>query len=229
MEQFLINLFIYGIPLIFAVVLHEVAHGWVAYHRGDPTAYSLGRLTLNPIKHVDIWGTVIFPAVELIFTGQVFFGWAKPVPVNYRLFKDPRRDVTLVAAAGPLMNFMQAVTYAVFVKILIYLYPSITMFYNRPDMLPIAPFAIKFFLPLMKMAIIGVIINLFLGVFNLIPIPPLDGSKILMGMGPDSLYRFMKKIEPYGFTILILIIFLVPGLISGFITPIVRFVFSLLL
>lgn len=228
MEKFFIDIFIYGIPLIFAVVLHEVAHGWVAYKRGDPTAYSLGRLSLNPIKHVDLWGTIIFPAVELIFTGHVFFGWAKPVPVNYRLFKDPRRDITLVAAAGPLMNFSQAVTYAVIVKLLIYIFPTIVLYHNRPDLLVLAPLTIKIFLPIMEMAIVGVLINLFLGLFNLIPIPPLDGSKVLMGIAPDPVYDFMKKIEPYGFTILILIIFLVPGLISGLINPIINFVFSIL-
>ena len=228
MEKYLLDIFIYGIPLIFAVVLHEVAHGWVAYKRGDPTAYSLGRLTLNPIKHVDIWGTIVFPAAELILTGHVFFGWAKPVPVNYRLFKDPRRDVTLVAAAGPLMNFSQAITYAIIIKLLIFLFPSLLLFHNRPDLLPLAPLGIKIFLPIMEMAFVGVLINLFLGLFNLIPIPPLDGSKVLMGIGPDSLYIFMKKIEPYGFTILILIIFLVPGLISDLINPIVNFVLSIL-
>ncbi len=229
--KFLVELFLYGVPLLFAVVLHEIAHGWVAYKRGDPTAKAAGRLNLNPIKHVDPVGTVVLPIFELIFTGRIFFGWAKPVPVNFFLLKNPKRDMAYVAAAGPGMNFLQAIIYAFFIKFFLIAAPSLAYYLRMPSFVNLsdAPVMVKVLLPLTQMAFFGVIINLFLAFFNLIPFPPLDGSRIVVGFGPPSVARFFVKLEPYGMTILILIIFLIPGLIAKLINPLVYLVLSILL
>ncbi len=229
--RFLVKLFLYGVPLLFAVVLHEVAHGWVAYKKGDPTAKLMGRLTLNPIHHIDPVGTVLLPILELIFTGRVFFGWARPVPVNFALLRNPKKDMVYVAAAGPASNILQAIVYSVLIKFFFFLEPTLVYYIKMPQFVNMsdASLAVRILLPLSQMAFFGMIINLFLAFFNLLPIPPLDGSRILVGLGPPELGRFFNRIEPYGMTILLLILFLVPGLISAILTPIVSFVMNLLL
>ena len=168
--------------LIIAMTVHEFSHGWVAYQLGDHTAANQGRLTLNPLAHIDPIGTVLLPLLLFITThGQFVFGAAKPVPINYWALKNPRRDVMLIGLAGPLSNILAAILLSVALSIL------------RP--VSVAALLIR------DLAFI----NIILGIFNLIPIPPLDGSRILGGLLPPSLAQSYYKIEPYGFMILILL------------------------
>lgn len=183
------------VPLIFAITVHETAHGWVAYRCGDPTAKLLGRLTLNPIKHIDPLGTLVIPGL-LLWLGGFVFGWAKPVPVTWRNLRNPRRDMALVAAAGPFANFVMAFFWAAILKIAV----------NGQS----APFA--------YMAQIGVSINLVLMLLNLLPIPPLDGSRILASfLSPVMAYR-LNQLENYGFLILVLL--LATGVFGRLIGPV---------
>ena len=179
-----------ALPLLFAITLHEVAHGWAAKQLGDKTAMMMGRLTLNPLKHVDPVGTVLVPGL-LILSGFIFgsglgfiFGWAKPVPVNWDQLRHPRRDMALVAVAGPLANFIMAILWALVAKLAIVLQ---------------SPFASE---PLLFMGGIGISINLILMVLNLLPIPPLDGSRVVSSVLPGPLAWKYSRIEPYGFLIL---------------------------
>jgi len=176
---------VWVLPVIFAITVHEVAHGWVAKKYGDNTASRLGRLTLNPIKHIDILGTIIIPGLLLVTSAGFIFGWAKPVPVDPRYFKNPRRDMAIVAIAGPLSNLLMACGWALLVKI------GVTL-----SMQGIS-------LPLILMGMAGIQINLVLALINLIPIPPLDGSRIITGFLPNRLAWQYNKLEPYGFFILV--------------------------
>ena len=188
--------------LLFAVVIHEVSHGAVAYHLGDPTAKESGRLTLNPIKHLDFWGSFIVPlTLFFISQGKAVFGWAKPVPVNPLLLKNPKRDIGLVAFAGPAANLALAIIFGIFLRIFSPLNPSLTLFFSWI-----------------------VYINLLLAIFNLVPIPPLDGSKILFSLAPASWAPFLSFLEVYGPIILIIFLFF------GFplIWPVINFLFHLL-
>lgn len=173
------------LPVIFAITGHEVAHGWVAKKLGDKTASQQGRLTLNPVKHVDILGTIIIPGLLLISSAGFIFGWAKPVPVDPRYFKKPRRDMAIVAVAGPVSNLLMAFAWAMLVKLGIVL-----------SMEWIS-------LPLILAGMAGIKINLVLALINLIPIPPLDGSRIVTGFLPNRLAWQYNKLERYGFFILI--------------------------
>ena len=175
------------LPILLAVTLHEVAHGWVADRLGDPTARLAGRLTLNPIKHLDLIGTLVF-----FFTRMV--GWAKPVPVNPFMFKDPRRDMMWVALAGPMSNILLAGVFAIVLRFVLQL------------SFPPFPLLLKIFVPVALMLKVGVVINLGLAIFNIIPIPPLDGGRILAGLLPRETAEVFAKIEPYGFLILIFLI-----------------------
>jgi Zn-dependent protease len=177
---------LYAIPMIFAITLHEAAHGYVARHFGDYTAYQQGRISLNPLNHIDPVGTVVIPAVLVVLTaGQFVFGWAKPVPVNFSNLRNPKRDMLWVAAAGPGANLAMALVWGLMLK-LAFVMPANYFSY-----------------PLQKMANGGVMINLALMVLNLIPIPPLDGGRIAVSLLPNRLaYRF-AMIEPYGFIIII--------------------------
>ncbi|MBD3347962.1 MAG: site-2 protease family protein [Candidatus Eisenbacteria bacterium] len=167
--------------LYLAIVVHEVSHGFVANLRGDPTAKSMGRLTLNPLPHVDIFGTIIIPGF-LILTGSSFvIGWAKPVPVNIRLFKDPLRDFAITSLAGPASNMAQVVVYAVLFKV--------ATAAGWPNWVGFLAFS-------------GAAINLFLGFFNLIPIPPLDGSRLVAAALPTHLAVQYLSIERFGFVII---------------------------
>ena len=189
--------------LIIAMTVHEFAHGWVAYRLGDNTAKYAGRLTLNPIAHIDPIWTILMPLVLFISTqGQFVFGAAKPVPINYSALKNPKRDIIWIGASGPLANFIFAVLLAVLLK---YLHLWV----------------------LANILLVNLImINLVLGVFNLIPIPPLDGSRILAGLLPQELASSYARIEPYAFVILIAFIWL--GLLGRVVWPIVWFLLSLL-
>jgi len=177
---------LYAIPMIFAITLHEAAHGYVAKHLGDYTAYQQGRISLNPLVHIDPVGTVLIPIVLVVLTaGQFVFGWAKPVPVNFSNLRNPKRDMLWVAAAGPGANLLMALLWGLALK-LAFVLPANYFSY-----------------PLQEMAKGGVMINLALMVLNLIPIPPLDGGRIAVSLLPNRLaYRF-AMIEPYGFIIII--------------------------
>lgn len=183
--QFLTTLSIWAIPVLLAITLHEVAHGWVARAFGDPTAARLGRLSLNPLKHVDPVGTVLVPAV-LLFLGGFLFGWAKPVPVNMHNLPKPRQHMAWVAAAGPAANLVMALGWASLLKV---------------ASLVGADSAAWQFLALMSMA--GIIINLVLMILNLLPLPPLDGGRVLAGVVPPATARILDRIEPWGLAILI--------------------------
>jgi Zn-dependent protease len=174
------------LPLLFAITVHEVAHGWMAKRLGDPTAERLGRLTLNPIKHIDPVGTILVPGLLLMLGGFVF-GWAKPVPVTWENLRHPKRDMAIVAAAGPGVNLLMAVIWAVLAKVGTAL----------PDQLSWAAE------PLYYMGVAGVSINIVLMVLNLIPLPPLDGGRVAVGLLPGRFAYALSRVEPYGFFILI--------------------------
>jgi Zn-dependent protease len=184
---------IYALPVIFAITLHEAAHGYVAKHFGDMTAYMEGRVSLNPLRHIDPFGTIALPLILLgltkLFGGGIIFGWAKPVPVNFANLRHPKRDMLWVAAAGPISNFVMALIWALLVKI------GLSLPQNY------------FALPLALMGAAGVFFNIIIMVLNLVPLPPLDGGRILVSLLPHRVAWRVARIEPYGFLILILLLF----------------------
>lgn len=197
MEEYIIlqKVILWLAPLLFAITVHETAHGWVAAYLGDLTAKQLGRLSLNPAKHIDPIGTILVPSISF-FLGGFIFGWAKPVPVNWLNLKKPRRDMAFVAAAGPGVNFLMALFWAMIAKIA-------TAFNSDA---------------IFHMGTFGITINLMLMVLNLIPIPPLDGSRIIMALLSPTIAEKFKDLENYGFFILILL--LATGLLTQLIHPI---------
>ncbi len=209
MNQFITQLIILAPPLLFALTFHEFAHGYVAYRLGDPTAKVAGRLTLNPLKHLDPLGTIAFFFIK--------FGWAKPVPVNPNYFQNPRKDMLWVALAGPATNLAVAVASAILTKGL----------WLLANILPYSVAAEAILVPLNSMLIASVWINLVLCIFNFLPIPPLDGSRILMGLLPDNLAVSYMRIERFGFVLILILAF--SGLLSKVIVPIISFANSLLL
>lgn len=198
-----------AIPILFAITLHEVAHGWVARHFGDRTAEMLGRLTVNPLKHIDPIGTVLVPALALMTTGFLF-GWAKPVPVATRNLRNPRRDMMLVAAAGPIANIVMAIFWAFFVRIV--------------GMSGMEGMTAVFF---QTMGQIGVLINVILAVFNMLPIPPLDGGRVLSGLLPPHASARLEALEPYGLIIVLAFIFLAWGYLRPVIAVVTGFIYSI--
>ena len=201
---------VWVIPVIFAITVHEVAHGWVAKQYGDNTAWMLGRLTLNPLKHIDPVGTILVPGLMLAFTGFVF-GWAKPVPVNTRNLRNPKHDMAIVALAGPVANVLMALGWALFIRIAILI--NIT----------------EYSLPMIYVGIAGIMINLVLALLNLLPIPPLDGSRILSWALPRRWGIYYNRFEQYGFYLLVLLLMTdALGIILGYPLNIARaFFFSL--
>lgn len=183
------RIIVWVIPVIFAITVHEAAHGWVAKKYGDNTAKMLGRLTLNPLKHIDPVGTILLPGI-LLLTGTGFiFGWAKPVPVDARNFKNPRQDMAIVALAGPVSNLLMAVGWALIARVGVMI--------NVEFMT----------LPMIYWGIAGISSNLVLALINLIPIPPLDGSRVVSGILPNRWAWQYNKLERYGFLILLLMLF----------------------
>jgi len=182
---------VWVLPVIFAITVHEVAHGWVAKKYGDNTASSLGRLTLNPIKHIDLLGTIILPGILLITGTGFIFGWAKPVPVDPRNFKNPLRDMAIVALAGPVSNLLMALGWALITRL------GVT----------IGTGAEAISLPLIYTGVAGISINLVLALINLLPIPPLDGSRILTGILPSYWAWQYNRLERFGFIILLLLLY----------------------
>lgn len=198
-----------AIPVLFAITFHEVAHGWAAKMRGDRTAEMLGRLSLNPLKHVDPIGTVLVPAMMFMFTGFLF-GWAKPVPVAFHQLNRPKRDMIFVAAAGPLANIAMGIVWAAILKISVG-----TGIANS--------FAGSW---LVQMAQIGILINALLAAFNMIPLPPLDGGRVLRGLVDESIGQYLDRIEPFG--LIILVILLVSGLLWVVVGPMLAFTQALI-
>lgn len=209
--QILHTLSYMALPLMLAMVLHEYAHGWVANRLGDPTAEMEGRLTLNPLAHVDPYGTVLMPLICLLFPTGIFFGWAKPVPINpARLYK-PRRDMALVAAAGPAMNFVLAIASALLLSALFYIDPTLAAYWPpQPGLPPREDLLGMILLPLAAMALYSLFINILLMAFNLIPIPPLDGGRILTSVLPYRPALAVSQMEPYGMLIIVGLIVLDP-------------------
>ena len=193
------------LPALLGIILHEVAHGWMARRCGDPTAHALGRLTLNPIPHIDPMGLLVFALTSI--TSPFVFGWAKPVPVNPRHLRNPARDMMLVALAGPLTNMLLALMFAVLLRGVLHIFPPTLWLVTS---------GYQFVLRMLKA---GVVINFSLAWLNLMPIPPLDGSRILSWFLPGDLGWRFQRIERYGFVILILL--LATGALGSILGPLV--------
>lgn len=206
MESYIQQISILALPILMAVTFHEVAHGMVAYRLGDPTAKNAGRLTLNPLAHLDLVGTLVFIITRMI-------GWAKPVPVNPLYFKNPRKGMLWVALAGPATNLLLAFLSAIFLKWLF----SMSFSPNSEWWLE----------PVSRMAKTSVVINVGLAVFNIIPIPPLDGGRIMVGILPEKQAVSYSRLEPYGFLLLLLLIF--SGAVNYVVFPVIVAIVSLLL
>lgn len=197
---------IYAIPVVFAITFHEAAHGYVAKMFGDTTAYVLGRVSLNPARHIDPLGTVVFPMLTLFF-GGLLFGWAKPVPVNQGQLRNPRKHMIWVVLAGPAANFVMALVWAVLLRILAMM--------GQVDGF------------LWEVSLAGISINLVLMVLNLLPIPPLDGGRVLMNIVPLGIERTLARVEPYG--IFILLFLLLTGTVQPVIGAGINFFYKLIL
>jgi Zn-dependent protease len=213
-EYIIRKIIVSAVPILAAIILHEISHGFIANRLGDPTAKVMGRLTLNPIAHIDLFGTIIMPLLLVAMGGPVF-GYAKPVPINPYNFRNPRRDMAISAAGGPLMNLFIA-----FVSVLIMKYL----------LLPVAGTASadtmgRVIKPMFMMLAASIQINIVLAVFNLLPIPPLDGGRVLMGFLPDRYAHSLGRVEPFG--MIIVLVLVMTGAAGYFITPLVSLLLGL--
>jgi Zn-dependent protease len=212
-RQIVVSIF----PVLIAITFHELSHGFVANKLGDPTARLMGRLTINPLAHIDLIGTIVIPLMLLIFTnGQFVFGYAKPVPINPMNFKNPRRDMAISAAAGPIMNLILA--FLSFLILRIVITPLSLSYTDGINSLVLVPLAL-----ILKSS---VLINIVLAVFNMIPIPPLDGGRVLVGFLPYKQALSLSKLEPFGFIIVLFLI--ATGIANYFIVPIVNLFLKIL-
>jgi len=199
--------------LLFSLSLHESAHAWMADRLGDPTGRYLGRITLNPLPHIDWIGTVLFPLLGLLTSFGIFFGWAKPVPVNTRKLRDPRWGHVLVAAAGPISNIVAAVAFLIGLRLLVGFFPEELR----------AGHTVAY--PLYLLCVSGLFLNTILAVFNLIPVPPLDGSWVLAGILPNQLGGLFDAIRPYSFMLLLALFW--SGIFNIVLDPVLNFVMIL--
>lgn len=203
------KIIIWAIPVLFAITVHEVAHGWVALKFGDRTAQMMGRLTLNPLKHIDPIGTLLVPGILLVLGGFIF-GWAKPVPVSFQNLRRPKADMAWVALAGPMANLVMAIIWALVAKLGLMLAQSGTAMGE----------------PMMFMGVAGVLINAMLMMLNLLPLPPLDGGRVLVSLLPGPVSWQVSRLEPYGFVILLALLFF--GLLGLILWPLVSGLLSVL-
>ena len=196
---------VWVVPVLLAITVHEVSHGWIARKLGDNTAFMLGRLTLNPLKHVDPMGTIVIPGLLLLMQAGFIFGYAKPVPINWKNLRQPKRDMALVAVAGPVSNLFMAIGWALLIRLGLLL--------GETGM------------ALVLMGVAGITINIILMVLNLLPLPPLDGGRVMTGLLPGPWAYKFSRIEPYGFFILIAL--LVTGVLGMVLWPVISVVMSM--
>ena len=223
------DVLLWFVVFLFSLSFHESAHAWTSYRYGDDTGKLQGRITLNPIPHIDPFGTVLFPLIGMM-TGGMMFGWAKPVMTNPNLWRDKKQANIMVSAAGPISNFILAIVAFVLIKILIVSGVMQSAMYSAAGgplniIVPMVPDS-TYLLPISTLLSVFLTLNVVLGIFNLIPIPPLDGSHVLESLLPPSLAEGYEQIRPYGFLLLIALMYI--GIFSYIIVPILRFVISLL-
>lgn len=218
-----------AIPLVLAIVLHEIAHGYVAFLKGDDTAKAMGRLSLNPLVHVDFFGTIVLPLVFFYSTGMLF-ALAKPVPVNFFNLRRPKEDMVWVAAAGPGTNLALALVSALLIKIITAVFPETDLYigFMNQSLIPSTASAVLF--PIVGMLYYSVVLNVILAIINLIPIPPADGGRIMVGLLPLKAANAYNKIEPIGIILLIVLIMFDPfGVTHKILGPIITTIVNLLI
>jgi len=229
--SFLQRLSIEALPLVLAITFHEAAHGYVALKKGDPTAQMLGRVTLNPLAHIDPIGTIILPAFLILTRSPLLFGWAKPVPVNFRLLRDQKRDPIYVASAGVVTNLALAAVSGLLFRLIGIVDPYAVQKALYKGFQAQADGAVQMvFIPVALMCVASIKWNVLLAIFNLIPIPPLDGGRIAVGLLPYGPSRALASVERYGIIVVIALFMFDPfGIIRGIIYPVMNLLFAIFL